>query len=503
MSLQDLPLELTERVVVLLPLSDINSLRLTNKCLASKATQKHFKASFLTKRVELTEQQLRSFVAVTASGGLGCLLKDLTLVAPVYDTLELIARLKNSTVRFAKLDEDGHFEGNLESRDLTEDEVQQTKNDLTVLQERHTEHLDLLRHQKDVELLSQAFSNLAANGTSLRMVRIEVAIYKDDAITPILPLFGGSWRPIWSSAANVSRALFASLASCDLPIQSLDLFNTNRMVRCSLSCNELDSVDFASGSLDSSLSHLKELSLSISDRFIDQRPGEEDQSPEEEIQSSDEETSESSSNGLQSLLQTCPDIQRLDLAHYSLKYVDNKKTQYGSILQTLGASSLPRLQHLALQDFKTTEDELLALLQGFGTLRNLSLRYIRLLDGSYKPILDYCSMEAVMENVELHSLFGPKKGILFEPPWIILPLASSLTKDHPTGYPRSRASYRRSSDTSANYEIKHHVHSRRSMDSPRIRAWSQDLRYRFGPPGENGRTSCLQPHVDPEKYWAN
>jgi hypothetical protein len=104
MSLQDLPPELTERIMIVLPLSDISSLRLTNRCLASKSAQKHLKASFRTKTAELTEQRLRLFVAVTASGTLGCLIQDLTIIAPVYNTLELTTRIEKKTAKVAQLD---------------------------------------------------------------------------------------------------------------------------------------------------------------------------------------------------------------------------------------------------------------------------------------------------------------------------------------------------------------------------------------------------------------
>jgi hypothetical protein len=68
MSLQDLHPELIPSTLLLLPLADVCCLRLASKRLAFD--QKHFKAKFRTKRLELTEQQLRSFVAVAAHGGL-------------------------------------------------------------------------------------------------------------------------------------------------------------------------------------------------------------------------------------------------------------------------------------------------------------------------------------------------------------------------------------------------------------------------------------------------
>jgi hypothetical protein len=150
MSLPGLPAELIERVVLELPFSDICSLRLTNKCLASKADQKRFKASFRTKKFELTEQQLRTFVAVTASGGPGCHLQNLTLVALVYNTLELTDRLKSKQVNIAL--PDYHYVPRPEWQDLTNDELRKAELDLAVLEERLAEQLDLQRRQRDVNL---------------------------------------------------------------------------------------------------------------------------------------------------------------------------------------------------------------------------------------------------------------------------------------------------------------------------------------------------------------
>jgi len=486
MSLQTLPPELIERVVVPLPLSDIGSLRLTNSCLASNAAQKHLKARFQTKRVEITEERLRSFVAVTASDGLGCLLRDLTLVAPVYNTSELTARLEENAAQLAELDEDGQFV-DLDFRDLTDEETRQAKLDLVVLQERLSNQLDLLRHQNDVTLLGQALSNLAKRGGSLRVLRTDVAIYKDDTTTPLLPLFGGSWEPICASAASVTHTVFASLAACDLPVQSLDLFNSRHVLRCSLPCSVLNNIDFTSGRLVSSLGHLTEISLRISDPVVDQSSNE---TPLEA-------THQPNLDGLRSFLRTCSSIRTLDLAHFSLAHVNNANLQHGRILRVLSESGLPYLQNLTLQGFKVTEDELLSLLGGFEALRSISLRSIKLMDGSFKRILDYCTMDAAMEELALDSLFE-SSIVLFEPPWVVRPSAS---EDPRVGYPDSRAIYRRTSDDSAGLQIKHHAYQGHTLDSPFIKAWRQDLRNRFGPLPKDGKPSCLQPYIPAEQTW--
>jgi hypothetical protein len=494
MSLQDLPPELIERVVVLLTLSDISSLRLTNRCLASKSAQRHLKASFRAKTVELTEQRLRLFVAVTASGSLGCLIQDLTLIAPVYNTLELTARIEEKTAKIAELDENGRFR-RMGRKDLTAEAMRQTELDLVVLQHRLDEQLDLERRQRDVELLRQAFSNLATRGASLRKLRTEVVIYKDNTTTPLLPLFGGSEKLIWASAVHLSRTLFVSLVACDLHIQGLDLFNSMRMLRCSLSYDGLNSVDFASGRLGMSVGHLAELSWSISDKIIDQSPDE---------KSSEEVINESRLHGLRSLLQTCSSIRKLDLTYFSTAHGDRTNAQCGHILRALDESSLRCLQHLTLQGFKATEHELLALLHNCGALRSLSLRYVQLKDGSFKPILDYCTLDAAMEELELDSLFEPDTHefecdvIQFEPPWVA---QNSNPETPPAGYPDSRASYRRPPNDAESYHIRHYRYQGRTLDSISMKAWRQDLRNQFGPLPKNGKPSCLQPYVPPERLW--
>jgi hypothetical protein len=503
MSLQDLPPEITERVVVLLSLSDISSLRLTNKCLALNTAQRHLKARFRTKRVELTEQRLRSFVAVTASGGLGCLLQDLTLVAPVYNTSELTARLKSKKADSAKLNDDGRCFG-YRRRHLTEAELQQAKLDLGVLQERLAEQLDLQRHQRDVELLSQAFSNLATHGASLRMLRAEVEIYKDDTTTPLLPLFGGHDKPIWASADHLGSTLLASLAACNLPIQSLDLFNSSRMLRCTLSCSELNSFDFASVRLVSSLRQLSDLSLKVSDHHVIE--DDTHQSLDEGL--SEKHTQEPNFDGLRSLLRTCSSIRTLDLTHFAKVFVKRSNVRHGQILRALSDSRLQCLQCLTLQGFIVTEHELLTCLKGFGTLRSLTLRYIRLEDGSFEPVIDHCVIEAAMERVELDSLWetlkqggeSESKIVVFEPPWVVERSVQTTGNQRPALYPGSRASYRRASDNATGHQIQYSFHPR-TLDGPSIKAWGQDMANRFGWVSERGKPSCLQPHVRPEHTW--
>ena len=81
------------------------------------------------------------------------MLQDLTLVAPVYNTLEMASRLMKEAVCFVELSDEGR-DVTLCSRDLTEEELRQAEIDLSVLQERLTTQLDMIHRQRDVQLLS-------------------------------------------------------------------------------------------------------------------------------------------------------------------------------------------------------------------------------------------------------------------------------------------------------------------------------------------------------------
>jgi hypothetical protein len=505
MSLPDLPPELIERINILLPLDGICSLRLTNRTLASKATQEHFKAHFRMKRLRLTEKHLQSFVEISVSRGLGNLLQDLTLVSPVYDFEELTLRLQTGSRDVTELNESSST--SLVPKLLGEDNSQQAKLDLEVLRQRIDAQLEFVRSERDIELLSQAFSNLAANRVSIHILQTEVEIHEDDATAPLRPLFAGRWSSISAAAENCTRTLFASLAVSGLSIQSLDLFNSHRMLRCSLPCNVLESVDYTSDKLVSMLDQLVNFSMRISGCLrIKSSTRKEasglphDLGQEEDYDSSSDEKSlqiankMSSFDSLRSLLQNCSSLQTLDLAGFRLSHEDTQaaQVQSRSIIQAVEGADLLCLQKLTLQGLTITEYQLLNMLQDLKTLWSLSLRFICLSEGSFKRVLDYCTIEVAMKEVELESLYESRL-IHFESPW-----ATEWTTPwgQTTGKKGLKASYKRTLDEAASHQIKYRLATGRTPNSPGLQAWARDLRDRFGPSGE--RPELLRQHVRSE-----
>lgn len=512
MSLQDLPPELIGSIVVLLPLQDVCVLRLAGKQMASKATQKHFKAKFRTKHLEVTKSRLHLFRSLAESDGLVSLLKDLTLIEPVYNTHELEALLKDNMTDTAVLDDDGRFV-EMGDKELTADELHSVERDLEVLRQKRKEQLEFQQCGEAVELLSQAFINLAKHGTKLHRIQTEVVVYRDDAVTQLMPLYGGSWKYIWSAAASLTSLLFSSLAISGLFTETLNLFNSSRMQRCSLSCNELSTVDYSSTGLRKSLARLEALSLNISDKVIvrsdkDKERSEDNRSPydlsqrqgyrpKEEVL--EEAKQEINFAGLLSLLETNNQLKELNLLRYTLHYVDNEVTHAHcrGILGALENASLPMLQKLTLQGFDITEHQLLSTLQAHRSLKTVSLRYIHLLEGSFHPILDYCTLEASIEEVELDSLFEPEI-VIFENSRAP---RTDATGAQPVCYPNAHYQWSRNRPNgAADFRIKYHLRHGRTMDTPTIRNWRQDLKNRLGPP-RYGKPSCVRNHLRPEETW--
>lgn len=410
------PPEVIELIVKLLPLHDNCNLRLTSRSLASKATQDHFKANFQAKRVELSRTELHKLVTATESPGLVCLLRQLTLVAPVYNPSELEARLRHKAIDIPSWDEDGLIE--LKSQDLGDEDLRRTKEDLHKLRQLQSEHSDFIERKEDVALLRQALTNLSTHGVTFRSISTHVAVYRIDAITPIRPLYGGGWRHIWKAAAEGVKCLFESLANSGLCVEELDLFSSSEMQRCSLACDQLSSIDFDSASMRSCLENVQVLSMSISDKVIRKSQREptdfEDYSVTNELESFgrfrssedilEEASAESSFSGLSSMLRHCHQLQDLDISHSELDCTTHEVTLLHSerILQAVEHAQLLSIRSLGFEGFEASEAQFLRLLHSLPALQTLSLRYIRLhKGGSWGHILDHCTAESEQSLTEM------------------------------------------------------------------------------------------------------
>lgn len=518
MSFEALPPEIVEQVVVLLTLHDIGSVRLASRTLASKATQEHYKSNFYSQSLELTERRLNQFVAVAAFAGLIRLLQHLTIICPVYNTLELEANVKDSAISLPLFDEDGSLEEiipcSVEGEDLRRIELS-----LSALSQQHRDHSRFISRREHVALLSQAFRSLTSHGVHLRLLTAEVIVYRVDTHTPILPLYGGGWKRIWAAASTGFEAIFASI-STGLTIQHLELFTGIRMLRCSLPCDQFTGVNFDSAQFDIFLGNLESLSMSVSDKVINQSNKEsldlEDYSTTTELDLdatwlTEEDmvlhaSNEQNFTGLANMLRKCRNLKSLDFSHFMLDFIspDISQALSDGMLDAIHQAKLESIETLSLEGFDMSESRLLELLRALSRLRKVTLSCVTLLEGGdWDVIFNHCVEN--MEEACFDSLFQPKV-LLFRPPWA-MSNANSQINDHIAGL---KAHYQRAKDvsrthkgnigTAAPTKIEYILHEDSRLRTKAARAWRQDLKNRFGPPGYGGE-ACVRDGLTTEQIW--
>ncbi|PPJ58741.1 hypothetical protein CBER1_08388 [Cercospora berteroae] len=513
MSLEALPPELVDQIVVELPLHDIGSLRLTSRTLASTATQEHYKRNFYSHHLELTEWHLRRFVAFTSGGGLAHLLRHLTVIAPVYNPLELEADAKYKTTSAPVWRMDGGFE-KIEAIPLEHEDSMQTDLDLDILRLQRHEHTEFVNRGEHNALLSRAFGMLKGLDCKLHTITAEVAVYRIPDGNPLMPLYGGGWKHIWNAA------IFASLETSGLQARHLNLFNSSRMLRCSISCDKFSNLGHNSGHLDTFLGNLESLSMSISDKIIlarDMDPMDlEDFSVDAEWDSHAtwrtaeemlcEASDEQNFEGLPERLRKCRRLKCLEVSYFALDYIspDISQVQSKGILGALQRSNLRTVEKLTLEGFDISEDHLLEIIRSLPRLRNITLHCIRMHKGGrWDIVLNHCT--ATMAKVYLDSLFGPKI-LHFKAPY-----ATRDACDEERGYYAGlKARFRsdlmdfraaaRDGEIAASKQIEYSHYKGSELPYAAKRSWRQDLKNHFGPPGYGGE-ACLSGRLAPEQLW--
>ncbi|USW47186.1 hypothetical protein Slin15195_G005050 [Septoria linicola] len=401
--LERCPNEIIECVVVLLELSDMCHLRLASRVLLGKATQDYFKSFCKHKHVDLTKTAIQILIDITQPGMLGCHIEELTLVGVVNNTLsfESIVRKRTKPV----VEHNGPMTMSTEVR-CTEDEVQRAQRDLQDLRQRQADDTSFIESGHAVELLSQAFKNLAENGCNIPLpnLKLDVVVFREDATTRLSALQGGGWKMIWSCASQTLKVTINALAQSRLPLNELDKYS--EVLRCAVARDQLAHLPTSDPGLKESFKHLKALSISLSHRVIDATK--QDQTgfadSAERVSYSNvpiyrdvdilraEAAHEENFVGLANLLKVCEDsLERLDIHQYSLERRKLKQDDMHDekIMQVMVQNTnLRSLTGAMLRGLWFNEVDLLAFLKQSRNLRQVVLQDMRMREGSWTGVFD-------------------------------------------------------------------------------------------------------------------
>nr|POE78985.1 hypothetical protein CFP56_77663 [Quercus suber] len=459
------PDEIIEEIVKLLEIGDICSLRLASPLLAIKTAQAHFKSFFRTKKVLITRTSLQRFVAAVKLGMPGNLLEDLSLVGVVNNTKRLAAKARGA----ARMHEHSRT---------------QVQRDLAILTQRREDFELLHRSGDDANLLSEAFTDLARSRSSTRpfSIHLSVEVYRTDSVQPVPNSTRSDWKMIWKSAATTFNTTIRALMMSRMTVTRLSCFQHSN--RCSIACNEIGIPGSIFDTL--SLSTLKSLAVSLSDRIIEQTKTETgitgDSADEIDWEAAEDERSQSEMQadaaneenfaGLVELLLKSPALEDVDLHYYRLKAsrgVDFHRHQ--TLQRVVGANVLPCLEKLTLRGFTVRSLDLLTLVER-RPLRTLELKNVRLVFGSFHSIFKACTEKKPgMERLYFEDLFENDLVYFNEPrdtePDALASLSSSILD-------RNGAKVQQL--------VFYQVRNGYVPGNPALYEWKREIRNIYGPP---------------------
>lgn len=498
---ESLPVEVFEAINTLLDLKDLCNIRLTSRTGASKATQDHFGSFLRSRRIELTRPALEVMAEMTGKGRVGSFVEELALVGIVFNTAGLDHQLQKGTKTMVRRGSEGSGVMDKPTEAGTAKDLEHTAAELDQMR-RLRDDYSQFHDSGAVASLTGIFENLAANTKrrGLASLSIDVAEYRHDATTPQPASHRYAWRSVWRTAEATFHTFIRSLGvvTSRLPIKQLNFFYNELSGHCSLQCNQLSRCDWHASGLTSTLAGLESLSLSISDRVLDETAHDAvatgdpvERLPDwnaeaytgKLLDNIDELKSQASADenfhGLVTLLNNCPKLRKLDLRRCFIRRRRSELNNYQRerFLQHLvNAADLPNLQVLSLGNFEAREQDLMRLLQGHPGIRDLTLVDIRLhAPGVWDNIFDYCA-------TNIHSLHLDD---LHDQDLHLIHFGEDIENCVVKGLRKSQNIYehrRQEKDSEKKPIVWQIPRYHRLRPDPAVNAWMERTRDLFGPP---------------------
>lgn len=398
--LDDVPVELVERIAGDLDSASIRNLRLAAKSLCDRCCGPSFKRLLRHQRTDLTLDSVQRLWEVATHPKLGGAVQHLTILAVVYDRSELDSMLSRKRGRLIKQNPMG---GRSYKPCPTEEEVNELKHSRKKLVKRMRGQKKLKRDVPEVELLTNTLRKVG----SLAVLAMEAAVDQgfDDRVSP---LSVREWYPIWVRAAEVYQNTMLAIARSNVVIDSLRVLKDTKC--CSIPTwnvnalmPALETADFAQAA-----KHIKGFSLSVSTRIktrarkltnFEARLSEDDP----------EAVADGNYPGVARLLAQMPNLESLDLHLYdTLKdTADSYVKVFTSIAEDV---NLPFLRHCALRGIRCDESSLLTFLRRHNDLLTLELHEIHLQSGSWAAVFAHVAEMSQLQHVELCKLWQPAAG---------------------------------------------------------------------------------------------
>ncbi|OJJ77730.1 hypothetical protein ASPBRDRAFT_71057 [Aspergillus brasiliensis CBS 101740] len=405
-----LPIVVVDEILEYLDLETIKSLRLADKTWSDLCLGPRFKSFMRHQTTDLTPQSLESLTALSRHGILRTAVKDLTIVAVVYDSSLIQKVLRTSRC------EDEKNTPWITARECTLDELAQAEVDLAWMEEKASKH-QLIHEDHIVSTLEAVFNNLK----SLDWVAMEARV----TYSPHPNFFRsrGDWHAIWLKATQVYHIAMSAIAKSTFRLN--DLLVYQNPIRCAIPSNEITAhmhtLD-AAGCTFASGQSIKNFSIDLSTR-IDTNP-ERLSKRKDDMETWERETrrswhgwrpgtllaslnpevnSDDNYPGVAYLLQKMPNLESLTL-RLRCTVIGDISLYYRLFEEIASKVCLPRLKTLRLFGIYVTLDSLLYFLRNHPDIEVLWLEKVNLVSGSWDPVFEEISKMPRLTKLVLASI---------------------------------------------------------------------------------------------------
>jgi hypothetical protein len=417
-SLEGLSNELFEYVVQELDLRSICNLRLVNRQVAHKATQRTFCSLFERIRIRLSKDSLEAAARVTTSP-LTTHVSEITIVGFAYDYTPLEHTCNYHKKRI--LDPDRHMEWEPEQRievPCTPEEVEQAKHDVEILRRHEAEDALFYQDGHIALLLQEALRNIAKRSRKvLESLSLEVGVLNAAHSQELTPREAWHQRmghselssDICRAATGTFKAAVAALSTSGLSVESADIFHSRlRCLNSSLPYDALGEFEGDSQCL-APFMDMKSLSICISNKLDGNLDDIGDiEGPQAERKRA-ETLDQTNSSGLLVLLAPCHRLEQLCVSfvtqHECDFFEEHDKMRLQQSRRLLQAR-LPSLRTFYLGGIEVQAGDLTAFLSDHSdSLRSIEMILVNIWDGLLSTVLSLIASDKFqLDNIHLTNI---------------------------------------------------------------------------------------------------
>lgn len=415
--MEHLPVELVERIVEELDLESVRSMRLLCRELSQKSCGPAFQQFIKRQRQCLTRTGLQTLLSIATHPVLGPAVREVTLVACVFDSSAVKAKLKEKGKTVPK-NERLYFTSDYVP--FTPAELSEMTAELEWFKTEKRQQREFLVNGTYARMLTDAFRSFG----QLASLSLQATVIRGHGRVASV-MATRYWNPVWIAASNAYRLTTSAIAQSKIGIETLLIFS--ELHRCSVP-------SFDIGAHMPSLDHdgfgeaaakIKRMSISMSTKvetdyekvlairesltWSDDLEAYDLFGSTGGLLASDDPTAIAMENynGPAELLSKMPALQELDLHFY--KTLQGLPKTYDRIFTLIAdCIHLADLRRLKLRGIYAREDDLISFLDRHASIQTLELHGVHLTQGEWPRVFARLCDMPILETVELSNLWGQK-----------------------------------------------------------------------------------------------